>query len=138
MSIYKDFVIFSTGLAAGIYISKLDENVKIKQKFDDILYKIKPVLRKIKDEIFNFMENLNLKNSFENIKINIEEFIRILNQKLKTFFEISDTSEKLKFLKEEILNILNSFQTTIKHQKNNFTTHEENLILIDNDFNDKN
>ncbi len=136
MSIYKDFLLISTGLLIGIYLEKSNEHSKVKQNYNELMYKIKPIIRDIKSNILVFMQNNNLNFEMDDIVVNLKISLDLFKEKLDELNKIEVPEEKLSFMKDEIYVILSSIQESIKTQKENFDyteTIERIKLKDDND-----
>ncbi len=134
MSIYKDFLLISTGLLIGIYLEKSNENnSKIKQNYNEFMYNIKPIIRDIKSNILVFMQNNNLNFEMDDIVVNLKISLDLFKEKLDELNKIEVPEEKLSFMKEEIYVILSSIQESIKIQKEDldYTETIERIKLKD-------
>ncbi len=110
MSIFKDFLLVSAGFVAGLYISRSDENNKIKQQYDEIIYKVKPLLREIKENLYQFVNETNANIDLDEISINMKLLLETFQNKINEVNQIQDVEERIVYLKEEMLRFLNIFK----------------------------
>ncbi len=129
MGIYKDFLLISTGFALGTYLAKTDNNDYITREYHKIMYKLKPILRDIKENIIEFFESSNIDFNLEDFRINIENTIDLLKKKVSQLNEIQDIEKKVEFVKEEIIHLLNSITKAFNSQKEKL--EETKIITID-------
>ena len=126
MSIYKDFIFLSSGIVIGIYIGKSDENSITRKKYDDLMYKAKPIIRDIRDHLLEFVNISNVNIDTKEIQINVENFLDVLKSKVNEINTINDADEKIAFIQNEIISLLNSIKTALKNEKESL---EETLSL---------
>jgi len=124
VSIYKDFFLLSAGLLAGIYIEKANENSKLKQNYNEIMYKIKPIIRDIKKNILEFLQSNNVNFQTEDIIINLKTSLDVFKVKLDEMNKIENPEDKVTFIKEEVYLVLSSIQKTVKSHKAKFDDTE--------------
>ena len=110
MSIFKDFLLVSAGFVAGLYISRTDEDNKIKQQYDEIIYKVKPLLREIKENLYQFVNETNANIDLDEISINMKLLLETFQAKINEVNNIQDVEERIVYLKEEMLRFLNIFK----------------------------
>ncbi len=110
MSIFKDFLLVSGGFIAGLYLSRSDDDNKIKQQYDDIIYKVKPILREIRENLYQFINETNTNIDLDEISINAKLLLETFQNKINEVNQIQDVEERIIFLKEEMLRFLNIFK----------------------------